>query len=77
MNIPMSGATGLMGSLLKEKTGKKWSLRKNAYKEKCFRFPLFFWDYKKEVIDPEALENMEAIIHLAGAPVNKRWTPAL
>lgn len=35
----------------------------------------FVWDPKKNILDPEALSGIDAIVHLAGAGVaDKRWT---
>ncbi len=37
--------------------------------------PSFTWDIEKQWIDPEALEGVDVIIHLAGANIGeKRWT---
>lgn len=36
----------------------------------------FLWDPEKEYVDPEALEGISVIFHLAGATVSKRWTPS-
>ena len=34
----------------------------------------FYWDIDKGIIEESAFENLDAIVHLAGAPVSKRWT---
>lgn len=34
------------------------------------------WDPARGVLDPRALEGVDAVIHLAGASVAERWTPA-
>ncbi|MBA5629442.1 TIGR01777 family oxidoreductase [Moheibacter lacus] len=34
----------------------------------------FHWDPDEKKIDEAAFENLDAIIHLAGAPISKRWT---
>lgn len=36
----------------------------------------FYWNPKTAEIDPNCLEDVEAIIHLAGANIGKRWTKA-
>ena len=39
--------------------------------------PRFGWDYKSRSINPAALENIDVIVHLAGAGIaDKRWTPS-
>lgn len=35
----------------------------------------YFWGPKKNAIDPASFENVNAIIHLAGANIAQRWTP--
>lgn len=38
-------------------------------------FPILFWDPENKVIDKEAVESADHIIHLAGANIgNRRWT---
>jgi len=34
----------------------------------------FFWNPKENQIDPECLENVDAIINLVGATISERWT---
>ena len=36
----------------------------------------FYWNPAKNEIDVDCLENVDAIVHLAGATVSKRWTKA-
>jgi uncharacterized protein (TIGR01777 family) len=33
------------------------------------------WDPVRGVLDPAALDGVDAVIHLAGAPIAERWTP--
>ncbi|MCH8554544.1 MAG: TIGR01777 family oxidoreductase [Schleiferiaceae bacterium] len=40
------------------------------------KVPSFAFDPKADVVDPKALEGVSAIVHLAGAPVDNRWTPS-
>jgi uncharacterized protein len=35
-----------------------------------------FWDPARGVLDPAALSGIDAVVHLAGAPVDERWTLA-
>ncbi len=35
-----------------------------------------FWDPAHGVLDPAALSGIDAVVHLAGAPVDQRWTVA-
>ena len=39
------------------------------------KVPAFVWDPERQYIDPEALRDVDAIVHLAGANIGeKRWT---
>lgn len=42
--------------------------------EKTSQFRGYFWDPSKGEIDEECVEGVEAIFHLAGASIAKRWT---
>ncbi|QNM87024.1 TIGR01777 family protein [Polaribacter pectinis] len=73
-NILITGGTGLVGTRLTELLVKKnHEVRilsrnpsaKNEYK----------WDISKDFIDEKVLENLDYIIHLAGAGIaDERWT---
>lgn len=74
MNILMSGGTGLVGkSLVKELTKKGHNVRILQRKE-TNNPNEFYWDLKSQFIDDKAFENLDCIIHLAGASISKRWT---
>lgn len=74
MKILITGGTGLVGTALVKK------LRQNGHNVNVLvRKPSdnpeeFFWNYKTNEIDDKALENIDSIIHLAGANIGKRWT---
>ena len=81
MRILITGATGLVGSelvsLLLQKgesihyltTSKKKIVSKPHYTG-------FYWNPEQGVMDESSLIGVDAIIHLAGATVSKRWTNA-
>ncbi|HLA55960.1 MAG TPA: TIGR01777 family oxidoreductase [Flavobacterium sp.] len=81
MRILITGATGLIGSELVSlllqngesvhylTTSKKKISNESHYKG-------FFWNPQQGMIDENALIGVDAIIHLAGASVSKRWTNA-
>jgi uncharacterized protein (TIGR01777 family) len=76
--ILITGGTGLVGSTLIP------MIRKAGYEPVLLSrkagshldAKAFSWDIKKGEMDSLALEGVVAIIHLAGATVAQRWTPA-
>tara|TARA_R110002049_G_scaffold95397_8_gene234284 strand:+ start:8006 stop:8911 length:906 start_codon:yes stop_codon:yes gene_type:complete len=79
MRVLITGATGLIGGeivkLCHEKdikvsyvtTRKSKILQEDNYKG-------FYWNPKSQDIDTACFKGVDAIIHLAGATVSKRWT---
>ena len=72
--ILITGGSGLIGkrlsNFLKNKNYNVVILSRNPKKENEFK-----WDISKNYIDYRALENVDYIIHLAGAGIaDKRWT---
>ena len=72
MNILITGGTGLVGKALTKKLREKghsvrFLSRKPASDE-------FYWNVKEQKIDDAAFENLNCIIHLAGAIISERWT---
>ena len=74
MKILITGATGLIGKYLVRK------LKENGHeiviltRKKTEKPNEFQWNPDQNFIEDAALENIEAIIHLAGATIAKRWT---
>lgn len=76
LRIAVTGATGYIGSALCAflSTGGHTVLR-------IGRGPVsdghvdISWDPARGVLDGRALEGVDAVIHLAGAPIAERWTP--
>ena len=75
--VLITGGSGLIGEAL-----SKWLMdrtyevvhlgRKKATNNSIRSYT---WDIEKQWMDPEALEGVDAIIHLAGANIGeKRWT---
>ena len=77
-NILITGATGLIGSQLTELlTEGGHSVTYLGRSKKLGRVSTFLWDPARGTIDTQALEQPDAIVHLAGAGVaEKRWTPS-
>ncbi len=74
MKIVVTGGTGFIGSKLVA------SLRGKGHEVNVLsRFEdktqgVFQWNYQQRSIDEEALEGVEGIFHLAGAPISQNWT---
>ena len=72
--ILVTGGTGLVGrrltALLTEKNHEVRILSRNPKNKNEFK-----WDFSKGSLDDKAIENIDYIIHLAGAGIaEKRWT---
>lgn len=74
--VLVTGGSGLVGRQLTA------LLIKNNYevailsrKKNNGELKSFFWDYENNILDPEAIEFADIIVHLAGEGIaNKRWT---
>lgn len=74
-NILITGGSGLvgkaLGALLKKNGYSVSALSRNKSSQK----ETYYWNIEEGYIDPEAILNADAIIHLAGENVaTKRWT---
>ena len=75
----MTGATGLIGTQLIAKLASHGiavhylTTRKQEVKNET-HLKGFFWNPAKDFIDEKCLDGVDAIIHLAGASISKRWT---
>ena len=78
MRILITGATGFIGQALVKECHRR-GIAVNyltTSKEKIITSPEyqgFYWNTKEGEIDSTCFYNVEAIIHLAGATVAKRW----
>ena len=74
MNILITGGSGLVGkNLAKELRARKHEVR--ILSRSKSENPLeFYWNLDEKIIDEKAFENIDSIIHLAGATVSKKWT---
>lgn len=79
MRVLITGATGLIGKEIVRLCQKK-DMEINyltTSKSKISNQPKyqgFYWNPKNNEIDIQCFENVDAIFHLAGATVSKRWT---
>jgi len=76
--VLITGGTGLVGKeltrQLKAKGYEVIHLSRTANNNNA-EIPTYYWDYTKDLIEPEAIEKADYIIHLAGENVSsKRWT---
>jgi uncharacterized protein (TIGR01777 family) len=74
--ILITGASGLIGTRLTEMLLQKgYQVSHLGRSKKSGSVPSFVWDVDKGIVDQQALEGVDTIIHLAGAGVaDKRWT---
>lgn len=79
MRITLSGATGFLGRHLVSRLLAEGHSIHLLVRTPVTGFPSgvesFLWNPPKVEAPPEAFQDADAIIHLAGAPVNQRWTP--
>lgn len=73
MHVLITGGTGLIGQALRQKLlaeGHRVSILSRSGGD-------YTWDVAKAYFQPEALEGVDAVVHLAGAGIaDKRWTEA-
>lgn len=75
-NVLITGGTGLVGTAIKDLLlSKGYAVAVMSRQKKVEGIKSFYWDYEKEIIDRDALEFADTIIHLAGENISsKRWT---
>lgn len=78
MRITLSGATGFLGRHLVKRLSKEGHSVCLLTRRPLTGLPsgveTFIWNPPRVEPAPEALESSDAVIHLAGATVNQRWT---
>ncbi|RZJ67029.1 MAG: TIGR01777 family protein [Flavobacterium sp.] len=79
MKVLITGATGLIGTQLVAKLAAHkievnyLTTTKSSIKSEP-SYQGFFWNPEKDFVDENAIVGVDAIIHLAGASISKRWT---
>lgn len=75
--VLITGASGLIGSELADYLLKNnYEVVQLSRRKSNEMFNTYIWDLEKNFIDSGAIENVDHIIHLAGAGIaDKRWTP--
>jgi len=81
MKVLITGATGLVGNelvslLLKKGTNINYLTTSEAKIQNEAKYKGFYWNPEKGIIDENCIDDVDAVIHLAGASIGKRWTPA-
>lgn len=76
-NVLITGGTGMIGSrltpMLQEKSYEVSHLSRSRTGKEAVK--TYLWDIQKKEIEPEALQQADYIIHLAGAGIaDSRWT---
>lgn len=74
--VLITGSSGLIGSILSELlTKNNYEVIKLSRTKRQNSKNSFIWDVDSKFIEKEALENINYVIHLAGAGIaDKRWT---
>jgi uncharacterized protein len=75
MRILITGASGLIGTrLVFQLFQKGYDVSVLGRAKKTGQVKSYVWDISKRIIEREALQNVDTIVHLAGAGVmDKRW----
>ncbi len=81
MRILITGATGLIGKEIvrlchKKNIGVNYLTSSKSKITNNPNYQGFYWNIETNEIDTHCLKGVDAIIHLAGATVSKRWTNA-
>ncbi|MFG6687138.1 TIGR01777 family oxidoreductase [Mariniflexile sp. HNIBRBA6329] len=79
MRVLITGATGLIGQeivklCLKKDIAVNYLTTSKSKINQSDKTQGFYWNPKQQEIDINCFKGVDAIIHLAGATVSKRWT---
>lgn len=74
MNILITGGTGLVGTALVKKLEERDHTVRILTRSESKEKNEFYWNIAEKKIDDKAFENLDCIIHLAGANISERWT---
>lgn len=74
MNILITGGTGLVGTALVKKLEERNHTVRILTRSESEEENEFYWNIDEKKIDDKAFENLDCIIHLAGANISERWT---
>ena len=74
--VAVSGATGLIGTALVDHLRARGMLVRRLVRPGRAAAGDVEWDPMRGVLAPDALDGVNAVVHLAGEPIAQRWTPA-
>ena len=79
MKLLITGATGLVGKELVKKALEQGMIihyLTTSKSKTIIGARGFYWNPSSQEIDSSCFEGVDAIVHLAGATISKRWTAA-
>jgi hypothetical protein len=72
--VLISGASGLIGSALSDALRKAGDTVRRLVRREPTRPDEVAWDPDAGVLDPEVFDRIDAVVHLAGENIGRRWT---
>lgn len=76
MNILVTGGSGLIGTALVAHLRERRHNVRVLTQHNTGNPDEYEWNYMDGTIDEKVFDNLDSIIHLAGAPIAQRWTKA-
>lgn len=74
MRVLLTGGTGLIGRAVAGELGRAGHELHRLVRHPPETAHDFAWNPAAGTIDPRALDDVDAVIHLAGEPIDHRWT---
>lgn len=75
MRVAITGVTGLIGSALRASLeADDHEVMAISRRDEVSSLQTVTWDVTGQRFDPAPLEGIGAVIHLAGEPIDQRWT---
>lgn len=76
LTVAVTGATGMIGSALVARLRAQGHVvRRLVRASRSAEQDDIVWDPSHGVLDAQKLEGTDAVVHLAGEPIARRWTP--